>query len=65
MSIRKISCNWGFQIQALSSKELAAFRSSYVELYAAECDRQIRIDSATCKLALSQSAIEEYKAGKI
>lgn len=53
------------EVKQLSSKELAAFRSWFMEFDAAEWDRQIEMDSSTGKLdRLSQSAIEEHQAGK-
>jgi hypothetical protein len=53
------------EVKQLSPKELAAFRSWFIEFDAAEWDRQIVMDSATGKLDnLAQSAIEEHKAGK-
>ena len=53
------------KVKRLSLKELAAFRSWFIEFDAAEWDRQIEMDSATGKLnRLSQSAIKEHKAGK-
>ena len=53
------------KVKQLSSKELAAFRSWFIEFDAAEWDRQIEMDSETGKLdRLVQSAVEEHKAGK-
>ena len=52
-------------VKKLSSSELAAFRSWFVEFDADEWDRQIERDSESGKLdRLAQSAIEEHKAGK-
>jgi hypothetical protein len=52
------------EVKQLSSRELAAFRSWFIEFDAAEWDRQIEIDSAAGKLErLAQSAIKEHKAG--
>ena len=53
------------EIKQLNSKELAAFRSWFIEFDNTEWDRQIEVDSATGKLdRLAQSAVEEHKAGK-
>jgi hypothetical protein len=52
-------------IKQLSPRDLAAFRSWFIEFDAADWDRQIETDSETGKLdRLAQAAIEEYKAGK-
>ena len=52
-------------VKQLSPDELTAFRSWFVELDAAEWDRQLEVDSETGKLdRLAQSAIEEHLAGK-
>jgi hypothetical protein len=52
-------------VKQLNSRELAAFRSWFLEFDAAEWDRQIEQDSESGKLdRLAQSAIEEHKAGK-
>ena len=49
-------------VKKLSPSELAAFRSWFVEFYAAEWDRQIEADIETGKLdRLAQCAIEEHK----
>ena len=53
------------EVKQLSSRELAAFRSWFIEFDAAEWDRQIEMDSATGKMErLAQSAIEEHRVGK-
>jgi len=53
------------EVKQLSSRDLAAFRSWFIEFDSAEWDRQMKMDSATGKLdRLAQSAIEEHKAGK-
>ena len=53
------------KVKQLSSRELAAFRSWFIEFDAAEWDRQIEMDSATGKMErLAQSAIEEHRVGK-
>ena len=54
------------KVKQLGSKELAAFRSWFIEYDAAEWDHQIEMDRETGKLdKLVQSAIEEHKAGKM
>ena len=51
------------KVKQLSSRELAAFRSWFIEFDAAEWDRQMAMDSAAGKFdGLAQSAIEEHKA---
>jgi hypothetical protein len=53
------------KVEQLSTKELKAFRSWFIEFDAAEWDRQIETESSIGKLdKLSQSAIEEHKEGK-
>ncbi len=52
-------------VKQLSPRDLAAFRSWFIEFDAADWDRQIETDGETGKLdRLAQAAIEEYKAGK-
>ena len=52
------------EVKQLSSRELAAFRSWFIEFDAAEWDRQMEMDSAAGKFdGLAQSAIKEHKAG--
>ena len=53
------------KVKRLSLKELAAFRSWFIEFDAAEWDRQMEIDSDSGKLdRLAQTAMEEHRAGK-
>ena len=52
-------------VKQLNPRELAAFRSWFLEFDAAAWDRQIEEDSEAGKLdRLAQSAVEEHKAGK-
>ena len=52
-------------VKQLSSGELAAFRSWFIEFDAAEWDHQIEMDSDTGKLdRLAQGALEEHNTGK-
>ena len=53
------------QIEALSPKELAAFRRWFSEFDAAAWDRQIDADAASGKLdSLIEEALAEHGAGK-
>jgi hypothetical protein len=52
-------------VKQLNPRELAAFRSWFLEFDAAAWDRQIEQDSQAGKLdVLAQRAMEEHKAGK-
>ncbi|MBI4633614.1 MAG: hypothetical protein HY742_06970 [Deltaproteobacteria bacterium] len=52
-------------VKQLSTGELAAFRSWFIEFDAVAWDRQLEADSENSKLdRLAQSAIDEHQAGK-